>query len=77
MAILDLNVKMISEHGKNLPIRSGLPNSIEKVILRFLGFQMALAAILDFEGHDYPISIFVQSVSKDITFSGFQYGPPF
>ena len=31
MAILDLNLKMVSEHGKNLSIGSGIPNLVGKV----------------------------------------------
>ena len=29
-AILDLNVKMVSEHSKNFSIRSGMPNLVGK-----------------------------------------------
>ena len=32
-AILDLNVKMVSEHSKNLSIGSGIPNLVGKVAL--------------------------------------------
>ena len=55
---------MISEHGKNLSIISGLLTLIDKVasfaflahlVHFFFVSNMALAAILDFEGQDYPI----------------------
>ena len=59
-AILDFKVKMVSEHGKNLSIRSAMSNLLlQKVasfafvahlvqeISPFLVFNMALAAILD------------------------------
>ena len=57
-AILDLNVKMVSEHGKNLSIGSGIPNLVGKVasfaflshlvqeISLLMVFNMASAAIL-------------------------------
>ena len=56
--ILDLNVKMVSQHGKNLFIESGIPNLVGKVasfaflshlvqeISLLIVFNMALAAIL-------------------------------
>ena len=60
VAILDLNVKMVLEHGKNLSIGSGIPNLVGKVasfaflshlvqeisLLGLMVFNMASAAIL-------------------------------
>ena len=58
-AIFDFKVKMVSEHGKNLSIRSVMSNlagkyalfafvgSLFQEISSFLVFNMALAAILD------------------------------
>ena len=69
-AILDLNVKMISEHGKILSIGSGIPNLVGKVasfaflahlvqeISLLMVFNMASAAILgryfELESQDRP-----------------------
>ena len=69
-AILDLNVKMVSEHGKNLSIGSGIPNLVEKVasfaflshlvqeISLLMVFNMASVAILgrhfEHESQDRP-----------------------
>ena len=58
-AILDLEVKMVSEHNENLSIRSGMRSNLVKILLHllfgtfgsrditFFWFNMALAAILD------------------------------
>ena len=57
---------MVSERIKNPSIRSGIPNLVGKVasftslsnlvqeISLIMVFNMAKAAILDFEGQDYP-----------------------
>ena len=60
---------MVSECIKNPPIRSGMPNLVGKdasfaflshlvqEISLLMDFNMAQAAILDFEGQDYPKKI--------------------
>ena len=57
---LDFKVKMVSEHGKNLSIRSVMSNLVGKVAsfasrdITFSGFQYGVSGHLGFEGQDRP-----------------------
>ena len=61
-AILDLNVKMVSEHSKNLSIGSGIPNLVGKVA--------SFAFFITFGSRDVTFNGFQYGV-------GSHFGPPF
>ena len=62
-SILDLNVKKVSERSKNLAIRSGLPNLVEKVasLLFFFFFGKFGSRDITLNGFQYGVGGYLGS----------------